>query len=80
LPNVTHGMHHVIRHVSIGLKQPKNGLVHAWADSGDLLLTWSPGRARTSLMRTFQSSMSASVSGPGFCEAGAGAGAAIVMG
>lgn len=65
----------------MGLKQAKKPLVHGWAAWGDLLLTCSLGRARTSLMRFFQSSISASLRGPGFGAApGAGAGAAIVVG
>jgi hypothetical protein len=66
LPNVTHGTQQVMRHVSMGMKQPHSELSHGWADSGDLELRCSLGRARTSLTRAFHSSASRSVSGPGF--------------
>ena len=62
----------------MGLKQAKKALVHGWDDSGDLELTCSLGRARTSLMRVFQSSMSASLRGPGFWGPVACAGAAMM--
>jgi len=64
LPKVMQGTHHVIRHVSMGLKQSKKPLCHDWAESGDLLLRYSAGWARTWLKRSFQSSMSLLLMGP----------------
>lgn len=64
LPKTTQGQHHDIRHVSIGLKQPKNMLYHGCELSGDLELTYSPGRASTSLKRAVHSATSSLLIGP----------------
>ena len=64
----------------MGMKQANRPLSHGWADSGDLELRCSLGRASTSLMRVFQSSMSLSLRGPAFWGPGAaGAGADMMV-
>lgn len=66
----------------MGLKQSKKPANQACEPSGDLELTTSPERERTSLKRFFQSSMSTWSMGPGFADgaaAGAGVGAGWVV-
>jgi hypothetical protein len=80
-PKTTHGQHHDSRHVSMGLRQAKKDVYHGCALAGDLELTYSPGRASTSLKRAVHSATSSLLTGPP-CWAAAGCwywGAAIVI-
>jgi hypothetical protein len=62
----------------MGLKQPKKDVYHGCELSGDLELTYSPGRARTSLKRAVHSAMSSLLMGP--CWAVCWGAAIVVVG